>query len=77
MDYPCFAHDKKCSKNLTWRILSLKMKLWFKVENFPADEVKVGNAKNVKELKQEIIKQHPLMFGEYQEAGLWDLFQKS
>jgi hypothetical protein len=49
--------------------------LWFKVENGPADEVAVGNAENIKQLKQEIIQQHPRMFGEDQEAGVWHLYK--
>jgi hypothetical protein len=50
---------------------------WFKVENGPADEVEVKNAENIKQLKQEIIKQHPRMFGEDQEAGVWNLYKSS
>jgi hypothetical protein len=49
--------------------------LWFKVENGPADEVEVKNAENIKQLKQEIIQQHPRMFGEDQEAGVWHLYK--
>ena len=55
---------------------SPKMKtLWFKVENGPADEVEVRNAENIKQLKQEIIQQHPRMFGEDQDAGVWHLYK--
>ena len=49
--------------------------LWFKVENGPADEVEVRNSQNIKQLKQEIIRQHPRMFGDDQEAGVWHLYK--
>ena len=49
--------------------------MWFKVENGPADEVEVKNAQNIKQLKQEIILQHPRMFGDDQEAGVWHLYK--
>ena len=49
--------------------------LWFKVENGPADEVGVNNAQNIKQLKNEMIQQHPRMFGDDQEAGVWNLYK--
>jgi hypothetical protein len=51
--------------------------LWFKVENGPADEVEVGNAANIKQLKKEIIQQHSYMFGEDQGAGVWHLYKSA
>lgn len=51
--------------------------LWFKVEDGPADEVEVNYAENIKQLKQEIIQQHPRMFGEDQEAGVWHLYKSA
>jgi hypothetical protein len=51
--------------------------LWFKVDDGPAEEVEIRDAKNVRDLKREMIKQHPRMFGEDDEAGLWHLYRSA
>ena len=71
--------DQSDRTKMSWRTLCPtvpKMKtLWFKVENGPADEVGVNNAQNIKQLKNEMIQQHPRMFGDDQEAGVWNLYK--
>ena len=49
--------------------------LWFKVENGPAAPVEANQCTSIWELKKEIISQHPRMFGDDLEAGVWNLFR--
>ena len=52
---------------------------WFKVENGPADEVEVRNAENIKQLKQEIIRQHSnlLHFQNTPAVADWNLYKSA
>jgi hypothetical protein len=52
--------------------------LWFKVEDGPAARVDVSNKELIiDDWKREMIRQHPQMFGEDQETGVWHLYKSA
>ena len=59
-----------------YHLLQMKT-LWFKVDNGPADEVEVRNAKNIKQLKNEIIQQHSNFFSGQSDPLLWNLYKSA